>query len=144
MKKIITLSTLILIIAFSSCNGTKKASKKTTAEMVSGKYEIRNVEGASKLYNMFFEIDASEKRISGKTDCNSFSGNYEITGDEVTFLPFISTKMYCEEHVMKVETSIFKAFSNTKKFTFDNNMLTIINEDGSISMKAYKVIKEDK
>ncbi|MFK5981810.1 MAG: META domain-containing protein [Flavobacteriaceae bacterium] len=144
MKKIITFSTLILIIAFSSCNGTKKASKKTTAEMVSGKYEIRSVEGASNLYNMFFEIDTSEKRISGKTDCNTFSGNYEVTGDEVTFSPFISTKMYCEEHVMNVEASIFKAFSNTKKFTFDNNMLTLINKDGSISMKAYKVIKEDK
>jgi len=144
MKKIITLSTLILIIAFSSCNGTKKTSNKTTAEMVSGKYEIRSVEGASNLYNMFFEIDTSEKRIWGKTGCNGFSGKYEITGNEVTFSPFVSTKMYCEEHVMKVENSIFKAFSNTKKFTFDKNMLTLINEDGSISMKAYKVIKEDK
>jgi len=144
MKKIITLSTLILIIALSSCNGTKKASKKTTAEMVSGKYEIRSVEGASNLYNMFFEIDTSEKRIWGKTDCNSFSGNYEVTGDEVTFSPFISTKMYCEEHVMKVENSIFKAFGGTKKFTYDDNMLTLINADGTISMKAYKVIIEDK
>ena len=144
MKKIITFSTLVLIIAFSSCNGTKKVSKKNTAQMVSGKYEIRNVEGASNLYNMFFEIDTSKNRISGKTDCNTFSGNYEVTGDEVTFLPFISTKMYCEEHVMKVENSIFKAFSGTKKFTFDKNMLTLINEDETISLKAYKVIKEDK
>ena len=112
--------------------------------MVSGKYEIRSVEGASNLYNMFFDIDTSEKRITGKTDCNTFSGNYTINENEVTFLPFISTKMYCEEHVMKVETSIFKAFSNTKKFTFDNNMITLINEDGTVSLKAYKVIKEDK
>lgn len=143
MKKIMTFSTLILIIAFSSCNGTKEASKQTTAQMVSGKYEIRSVEGASNLYNMFFEIDTSEKRISGKTDCNTFSGNYVVTEDEVTFSPFISTKMYCEEHVMKVENSIFKAFSGTKKFTFDKNMLTLINEDGTISLKAYKVVKED-
>lgn len=139
-----TFSTLILIIAFSSCNGIKEASKKTTTQMVSGKYEIRSVEGASNLYNMFFVIDTSEKRISGKTDCNGFSGNYVVTGDEVTFLPFVSTKMYCEEHVMKVENSIFKAFNNTKKFTYDDNMLTLINEDGTISLKAYKVITEDK
>ncbi|MCF6307652.1 MAG: META domain-containing protein [Flavobacteriaceae bacterium] len=144
MKKIITLSTLILVFTLSSCNATKNSTKKTTSEMVSGKYEIRSVEGASNLYNMFFEIDASEKQISGKTDCNSFSGNYVVTGDEVTFSPFVSTKMYCEEQVMKVENSIFKAFSNTKKFTYDDNMLTLINEDGTISLKAYKVITEDK
>jgi len=144
MKKIITLSTLLLVFTLISCNGTQEATKKKTSEMVSGKYEIREVQGASKLYNMFFEINTSEKHISGKTGCNGFSGNYEVTGDKVTFSPFIATKMYCEEHVMKVEASIFKAFSNTKKFTFDNNMLTLINEDGSISLKAYKVIKETK
>ncbi len=144
MKKIITLSTLILVFTLSSCNGTKNSTKKTTNEMVSGKYEIRRVNGASNLYNMFFEIDASEKLISGKTDCNSFSGNYEVTGDKVTFSPFVSTKMYCEEQVMKVENSIFKAFSNTKIFAYHDNMLTLINKDGTISLKAYKVITEDK
>ncbi len=144
MKEIATLSTFILLTFFSSCNETKKVSKNDTKDLVSGKYEIRSVQGVTKLYRMFFEIDASEKRISGKTGCNEFSGNYEVSGDAITFLPFISTKMYCEEHVMKVENSIFQAFSSAKRFTFDNNMITLINEDGTTSMKVFKVIKEDK
>ncbi len=142
MKKLIVLSTLLIV--FMSCNGTKNTSKKTTAEIVSGKYEIRDVEGSTNVYKLYFEINTSENSISGKTGCNGFSGNYTISENNITFLPFISTKMYCEEHVMKVEKNIFKAFSGTKKFTFDNNMLTLINEDGTVSLKAYKENKNNK
>lgn len=35
-------------------------------------------------------------RVSGTTDCNNFSGQYEIDGDELTIGPLAATLMYCE------------------------------------------------
>lgn len=34
--------------------------------------------------------------VTGTTDCNSFSGKYEISGDKISFNSFVSTLMFCE------------------------------------------------
>ncbi len=38
----------------------------------------------------------SQSQISGTTDCNNFGGSYTLSGSELEFGPFMSTKMYCE------------------------------------------------
>jgi len=144
MKKVFTLTLVFVALLVTSCNETKKVSKASSKEIVSGKYEILNVQDATLSSKVFFEVTTSENRVFGKTGCNNFSGNYVIAGNEITFTPFISTKMYCEEHVMKVEDAILKAFSGSRKFNFDNNMFTLVNEDGTVRLKAYRTPKEKK
>jgi len=39
----------------------------------------------------------SEGRVSGTTDCNSFSGAYTREGDVITVGPLASTKMFCAD-----------------------------------------------
>ena len=136
MKKSILL--LALVVVFSSCNGTKKIAEVTPNEIPSGKYEIRSIQGAP-VYKMSFDIDASENKLSGKTNCNTYSGNYSLTNNEFNSGPIISTKMYCEEHVMKEEHNLFKAFSDATNFVFDNNMLTLSSKDG-VLLRAYRLV----
>ncbi len=136
MKKSILL--LALVVVFSSCNGTKKIAEVTPNEIPSGKYEIRNILGAP-VYKMSFDIDASENKISGKTNCNTYSGNYSLANNEFSFGPIISTKMYCEEHVMKEEQNLFKSFGDATNFVFDNNMLTLSSKDG-VLIRAYLLV----
>lgn len=138
MKKSILV--IALIVMFSSCNGTKKTTEVATAEIPSGKYEIRSIQGAP-VYKMSFDIDTSENKISGKTNCNTYSGNFSITNNEIKFGPFVATKMYCEEQVMKEEQNLFKAFNNAKTFVFDNNMFTLSSEEG-IVLRAYRLVKK--
>ncbi len=137
MKKSILL--LALVVVFSSCNGTKKTAEVTSTEIPSGNYQIRNILGAP-VYKMSFDIDASENKISGKTNCNTYSGNYTLTNNEFNFSPIISTKMYCEEHVMKEEHNLFKSFGDATNFVFDNNMLTLSSEEG-VLIQAYRLVK---
>ena len=136
MKKSILL--LVLIVVISSCNGTKKTAEVTITDIPSGNYQIRNIRGVP-VYKMSFDVDASESKISGKTDCNNYSGNYSLSNNEFNFGSIISTKMYCEEHVMKVEHNLFKAFGDATKFVFDNNMLTLSSEEG-ILIQAYRLV----
>lgn len=37
-----------------------------------------------------------QSQISGRTDCNNFGGSFTLSGNELEFGPFMSTKMYCE------------------------------------------------
>ena len=135
MKKSILL--LALIVVFSSCNETKKIAEVKPNEIPSGKYEIRNIKGAP-VYKMSFDLDASENKISGKTNCNTYSGNYTLTNNEFSFGPIMSTKMYCEEHVMKEEHNLFKAFGEATTFVFDNNMFTLSSEEG-VLIRAFRL-----
>ena len=137
MKKSILL--LALIVVFSSCNGTKKTAEVTITDIPSGTYQMRSIMGAP-VYKMTFDVDASENKISGKTNCNTYSGNYSLANNEFNFGSIISTKMYCEEHVMKEEQNLFKSFGNATNFVFDNDMLTLSSEEG-ILIQAYRLVK---
>jgi len=138
MRKSIVL--IALIVMFSSCNGTKQITEVVLDEIPSGKYEIRSIQGTP-VYKMYFDIEATENKISGKTNCNTYSGNFSITNNEIKFGPFVATEMYCEEHVMKEEHNLFKAFNNAKTFVFDNNMFTLSSEEG-IVLRAYRLVKK--
>jgi heat shock protein HslJ len=129
---------LLVILILSSCNVIKKQAEVVySGEILSGKYEIKSLLGAP-ADKIFFEIDASEKIISGKTGCNNFSTKYKNNTNEITIGPLVATKMYCEEHVMKLESSLFKAFNGATNYVFDNNMFTISSEEG-VLLRAFKI-----
>lgn len=138
MKKNILL--IVFVVVFISCNQTKKVAEVTSSEIPSGKYEIMNIQGAP-VYKLVFEIDASENKISGKTNCNTYGGNYTIINNQIKIGPLMATKMYCEENVMKVEHSLFEAFNNAKTFVYDNNMFILSSETGVV-LRAYKMVEK--
>ena len=49
--------------------------------------------------------------------------------------------MYCEEKVMKTERELFKAYKDSKTFSFDGKMLTLFNKEGTLLIRAYKISK---
>lgn len=142
MKYILTLSILLFTLMITSCKETKKTTEAPSYEVYSGKYEIKSLNGKELARTLYFTVETSEKKISGKTDCNSYFGNYTVTNNnEIKIGPLASTEMYCEEHVMKVEREIFKAYNDSKTFSFDSNMLTLFSEDGALLIRAYKLDK---
>ncbi len=142
MKYVLTLSVIIFTILITSCKETKKTIETPSYQVYSGKYEIKSINGKELARKLNFIVDASENKISGKTGCNSYFGTYTvINNNEIKIGPLASTEMYCEEHVMKVEREIFKAYNDSKTFSFDNNMLTLFAEDGALLVRAYKLNK---
>ena len=49
---------------------------------------------SSKDFSLTFNAD---KTVNGTTDCNNFSGTYSIEDGQITFGPFMSTLMACED-----------------------------------------------
>ena len=140
MKKSIVLSSLLLLVILISCKETKKVAENDTPVVPSGKYEIRAVQGKILNTKQYITFNASENKVSGKTDCNGYMGGYTIDKNSIDFGPVTATKMYCEEHVMEAERQFFRALKNTITFVLDNNMLTLVSgEMGVVTLKAFRI-----
>ncbi len=70
--------------------------------------------------------------IGGNVGCNSFGGNYEVSGDTIVFRSIMSTMMYCEE-TSPQEQAVLGLFSDDVKLRIqiNSNTLTITSTDGS-------------
>ena len=140
MKYTIALCILLFSLMIISCKETKKTIKVSSNEFYSGKYEIKNLNGNELSRNLRFTIETSENKISGKTNCNNYFGNYTVSNtNELKIEPLVATEMYCEEKIMKAERELFKVYNDSKTFSFDGKMLTFFNEEGTLLIRANKI-----
>ena len=74
----------------------------------------------------------SNGQISGNVGCNSFGGNYEVSGDKITFTSIMSTLMYCEE-TSSQEQALLSVFSDkvNLQIQMNDDTLTITSADGT-------------
>jgi heat shock protein HslJ len=66
---------------FISWSNTKPTVEKKIINVYSGNYEIKSLNTQQLKRKLFFKIDSNENKISGKTDCNTYFGNYIVTNN---------------------------------------------------------------
>ena len=77
--------------------------------------------------SLTFESDGT---LSGSVGCNSFSGDYKVEGNTITFRAIAATEMACAEPLMQQESAVFSIFSGSTTFKVEGNTLTITSADG--------------
>jgi heat shock protein HslJ len=77
-----------------------------------------------------FSITFSENKISGTTDCNGFSGTYQVDGDTVTVGALAMTKIFCEG---SQEMEFTQQFIGVLTADRVGSVLTLTHSDGTIS-----------
>jgi heat shock protein HslJ len=81
----------------------------------------------------FTIVLSADNKITGKTDCNGFSGTYKIGSDGILSVgPLASTKMFCEGSQESVFTS---AISKVQRYMVDAKGLTLTTESGVMTFK---------
>ncbi|MBI5964660.1 MAG: META domain-containing protein [Chloroflexi bacterium] len=78
--------------------------------------------------SLTFESDGT---LGGRVGCNSFSGDYKVDGNAVTFGAIAATEMACDEPIMQQESAVFKVFIDSGTFKMNGNTLTILSADGN-------------
>lgn len=68
--------------------------------------------------------------LSGNVGCNSFGGDYKVSGDTITFGPIMSTMMACLNQSGDQEMGTLAVLKESAKFVLDGNKLTITSGDG--------------
>ncbi|WP_343587739.1 META domain-containing protein [Flavobacterium sp.] len=65
------------------------------------------------------KFNPAEKKVSGNSGCNNFSGTYETNGDHISFDKVASTRMACiDEEANKTEQKML-SYLNNKDLRFD-------------------------
>lgn len=77
----------------------------------------------------YIEINVAEKTVMGNSSCNQFSGQVEITGNEIKFSQMISTRMAC---VQSVETEFLQMLESSDRYKFDGLYLILLKSDKEI------------
>lgn len=75
--------------------------------------------------------------VGGSAGCNSYSGQYSISGNNIQFAESLaSTMMACLQPVMDQESAYFEALGAAKTFTIKGDQLTF-NDEGGKELASY-------
>ena len=69
-------------------------------------------------------------QASGAAACNTFSGDYTLDGDALTFGPMLSTMMVCEGEKASTEASYLAAFPLVASYSLDGEALSLLDGSG--------------
>lgn len=103
MKRLM-LFTVVIASALSACTTMKPGSIGNGGlSQLGGTWELNYISGPRIAFNGLYpgkkptiKFDIAEKRVSGNTSCNSFSGQLVADDTSINFTkPFIMTKMAC-------------------------------------------------
>ncbi len=117
-------------ILLSACSGGTSAS-------LTGTWKLVSYGSPDNLTPAAADVDTSvilgeDGTISGNVGCNSFSGDYRVDGDKITFGPISSTLMMCADPAIgDQETAVLNTLTETVTFVIDGDTLTLTSADGS-------------
>src|SRR5215213_3473245 len=72
-----------------------------------------------------------DDRASGSTGCNSYSGTYQVRGDNISFSRLVSTRRAClDQNANEQEQRFLSALEAANRFRLSSNRLTILSDRG--------------
>ena len=74
---------------------------------------------------------SADSNLKGNVGCNSFSGPYQVSGNDLTTGPLMATLMACESARMEQESAVLMLLNGRLAFESDGESLTITSEDGN-------------
>ena len=75
-------------------------------------------------------------QVSVETGCNTGSGEYEVTADEITFGPLVTTRIGCDEPTASVEAQVVGVLDGTVTYEIEAGTLTLTNGDQGLVLRA--------
>ena len=72
-----------------------------------------------------------DNRASGSTGCNTFSGTYQVRGDNISFSRLVSTRRAClDQNANEQEQRFLSTLGAANRFRFTKGRLTILSDRG--------------
>ena len=72
-------------------------------------------------------LDSTQKKASGFAGCNNFFGGYELDSASLKFGPVGSTRMFCPDLQLSLETEVFKALDQTSGWEIKDDVLLLLD-----------------
>jgi heat shock protein HslJ len=80
------------------------------------------------------QLNAAEDRASGDTGCNSFFGEYELSGATLRFGTLASTRRACLDEAMnRQEGAYMRALESTRSWRISGDALILAGDAGDLA-----------
>jgi heat shock protein HslJ len=111
----------------------------TGEQAVAGSWEVTGLRTATAISSpapgSTLTLNLASGTASGNAGCNSFTGGYTVTGEDLTFAALATTRKACTDPaVTQQETDYLAALGATKTFSSTSKMLTLLADDGTITV----------
>ena len=142
--KITFLATLFILLAvmLAACASASTSAdlRGSTWKLVSYAFEGKLIPAAADA-NAVLTFDRGGK-LSGSVGCNSISGDYTLSGDQITFGALSSTMMACADAVMQQEGAVFSVMTGALKYKLDAGVLTLYSASGDPAITFSQVVPQ--
>lgn len=143
MKKSVFLSAVFLanLMFLGSCNSSKNVATKhfNSSWNVTGINDTLSFTENHSEKAPTLNFNWEEKRVSGKTGCNSYFATFEVPAKGIIkFGNAGATKMFCIES-MHIEDAFLGAFNKVTKYTIKKRTLRLYDANGNLLIEASKV-----
>lgn len=98
------------------------------AEVLGGDWRVVEIGGRPVVAGVGATLRFDEGRVSGRAVCNSFGGDYRLTGEGLSVGALAATEMGCEPALMAQEAVFLDILSKAARFD--------IGEDGRLTIEA--------
>ena len=123
---------LLALCVLAACAGGTSAS-------ITGQWKLVSYGSASSQTPAASNVDtsiefSSDGKLNGNVGCNSFGGDYKVSGDTITLGPVMSTMMACLNQSGDQEMGTLAVLKDSAKFVIAGNQLTITSADGKFAI----------
>lgn len=127
MKQILIIVCCLCLIVSFSCGSSAPENKAD--KLISIQWYLTSLNGkAVDRISLDFEIPyinfSKEKKFTGFTGCNNFSGNYNYDNSKLVLDPGAITKKYCDN---SIETEFLDVLKKVSAFEINENVLVLLN-----------------
>lgn len=77
-------------------------------------------------------IEFSATKVTGDMGCNSFSSEYTLEGNKLTFKNTAATLRMCDPKTMQIEAKMQKIFTDTRRVRGNEKELTFLDAKGNV------------
>jgi len=137
---------MLAIVTLSSCNALKNTVEASSdLSKLGGTWELNYISGPRIAFNGLYPgqkpqmvFNLSDKRISGNSSCNSFSGKLLADDSSINFNePLVTTKMACPG---EGEAVFFETLKKVNKYTITGDT-TLNFMMGDIAIMRFRKIQ---
>jgi heat shock protein HslJ len=130
---------LVLALVAISCGDDAQPDPEPTGDPVGVEWRLRNlgldglaVDLAGATPTIRFEPTGD---AGGTNGCNSYGGQYTLSGDGVSFGALFQTEIGCEPAVAAVESAFMSALARVDRWSVADGVLVLSASDGSAALE---------
>lgn len=95
-------------------------------------WELVELDGSQPLTGTTITLTFEDGSAGGSSGCNSYGGEYQLNGEDITFGDLASTLMAClDEGVMAQESAFLAFLQGTRTYAIKDGFLNLYREDGT-------------